>query len=230
MSSLFRRLDTTFWVVFTPGFYFDCAVQRSLKPGNKKSITVLPGEFLPHCGTLTESASAQAGGTLVTAHPSGLEPGYITVNCPEGGTDCGAASVLPGTNVSLPPHSIAVPLRNGAVSLSALGPTPVAGQPPKPVWRSTHAAQNIVKARLAEVTASIDRDYPRGEVGQMRDSAECEPLPLPPFGLPAMGNTAESFDSVCLRRSGTGSLRRDGRDRNHSEPVITRSQRQEKQT
>ena len=151
---------TTLWAVFTSGFYFDCAVQVQGK--------VMAGEFLRHCGTVAESASAQPGRTLVTAQPHGFDAGYFTVECP----GCGATTVLPGTNVSLPPHSIAVPLRNGAVSLSAIGPTPISPQPPKPIWRSTRVAQGIVAERLAEVTASLDGDYPRAEVGQMRDSAE----------------------------------------------------------
>ena len=162
--------------MFTPGLYFDCAVQRP-PDGQHRQFAVFPGEFLPHCGTVSESApgTAHAGGTLVTARPAGFEPGYFTVNCPAGVAGCGAATVLPGTTVALPPHSIAVPLSGGAVSLSGLGPAPISGRQAAqraPTWRPTPKAKEIIAARLAEVTASLDGDYPRKEAGQMRDSAE----------------------------------------------------------
>lgn len=150
------KLNTTLWAVFVPGFFFDCALQ---------SRGVLAGEFLPFCGTLTEDASTN----LVTAQPAGLGKGFLTVACPTGST-CSEAP--PGVN--LPPHAIAVPLRDGSASLSGLGPSPMSpsGTEPKPAWRTTTTAQTIIEQRLREVTASLDAEYPRSKVGQMRDSVE----------------------------------------------------------
>ena len=151
------KLDTTLWAVLTPGFMFDCAVQT------KSGVTA--GEFLSFCGAITEAPSGSRN--LVTAAPSGRHTGFLTVVCP-GGASCGG----PPAGVTLPPHSIAVPLSGGAVSLSGLGPATTDTPQPKPTWRTTEAAKAIVTQRLAEVTAKLDRDYPRSTVGQMRDSAE----------------------------------------------------------
>jgi hypothetical protein len=163
------------WAVFVPGFYFDCA----LHPGPKdqdgafraipNSPAVLSGEFLPFCGKLSQYPSTIFARNLVTAQPAGLGQGFLTVVCPKGST-CSKAPA----GVNLPPHAIAVPLRDGSASLSGLGPAPVSptGMEPKPVWRSTTAAQAIIEQRLQDITASLDKDYPRSQVGQMRDSAE----------------------------------------------------------
>ena len=182
------RLNTTLWAVFVPGFYFDCALHPNPNAAGQdvgvhaqqqqqqrvraipNSPAVLAGEFLPFCGTLSEYPSTIFARNLVTAQPAGLGQGFLTVVCPTGST-CGKAP--PG--VTLPPHAIAVPLRNGAASLSGLGPgplSPTGEEEPKPTWRTTAVAQEIIAQRLGEVTAALDKEYPRAEVGQMRDSAE----------------------------------------------------------
>jgi len=169
------KLNTTLWAVFIPGFYFDCALHPGPTEGHGEvratpnSPAVLAGEFLPFCGSLSEYPSTIFARNLVTAQPAGLGKGFLTVVCPTGSTCSRAPS-----GVNLPPHSIAVPLRDGSASLSGLGPAPLspAGTEPQPVWRATDSAQAIIDQRLEQVTISLDTDYPRSEVGQMRDSAE----------------------------------------------------------
>lgn len=167
------KLNTTLWAVFVPGFYFDCALQGVCLAGSCTHSTsprgVLAGEFLSFCGSLSQDPSTNFARNLVTAQPAGLGKGFLTVVCPTGST-CSSAPA----GVTLPPHAIAVPLRDGSASLSGLGPAPAApaGTDPKPVWRTAESAQAIIDQRLREVTASMDAEYPRAQVGQMRDSVE----------------------------------------------------------
>ena len=51
-------------------------------------------------------------------------------------------------------------------------PAPLHAASPKPLFRATAELQGVVARRVAAVAAQLDRDYPRAEVGQMRDSAE----------------------------------------------------------
>ena len=73
-------------------------------------------------------------------------------SCPKGSA-CSNLQ-LPG-GVKLPPHSIAVPLSSGAVSLGGLGPAPVAPEEPRPTWRTVEQAKAIVEQRLSEVILNL---------------------------------------------------------------------------
>ena len=85
---------------------------------DRHGLHSIAGTFMPVCGTITEYPSTIFARNLVTAQPAGQGKGYLTVVCPEGSTCGGQQTPLP----TLPPHSFAVPLRNGAVTLSGLGP------------------------------------------------------------------------------------------------------------
>lgn len=159
---------TDLWAVFTPGFYFDCAVQSA------RPFKIHPGEWLPFCGTISNWSTSHSG-PIVQATPSGFGTGSLVVaECSQ--PNCPTRHPPPG--VKLPPHSIAIPLAAGTVAVFAQGPplAPTSDQAvgdiaPKPK-RSVSDAKAIVSARLAEVEAQLDHDYPRPEVGRMRDSAE----------------------------------------------------------
>ena len=151
------RRNTTLWAIFTPGFFFDCAIQNRGCP--------ILGQWIPACGHITvESPSKDR--VIVHAQPSGQRNSSLTMFCPSeiGGCRRGIQGRV------LPNNSIAVPLSGGAVSISGFGSLDSTDQIPQ--WISSETAQAITTKQLQKVTDSLDAEYPRAQVGRMRDSAE----------------------------------------------------------
>jgi hypothetical protein len=173
------RSNTSLYAVFIPGFFFDCQLYSNAS--DRHGVQSVAGTYLPVCGHISQYPSTIFARNLVTAQPAGQGQGILTVVCPQGSACGGLDSPIP----ALPPHGFAVPLRNGAVTLTGLGPRAAApggegraqppsggSSPPSPTWRTAAEVQGIIARRLDEVSADLDRGYPRSEVGQMRDGVE----------------------------------------------------------